>query len=190
MTLIELKLLESNKNKQTSRPGFDMPVGRHRCFKEHVQFHLDTMQLKTKFPLGRLSDLGGLPGFDKLCRNANIPICPRRSLVVFAGRFRRGIKEGVYYGCPYCAALYCMSINTSNQMIELYISRQIGSRKATGRYSLWSRASYPGTCINPAFRNHSRVFVDWLEGMYDDPKTGAVYNGGKSEMFVPAQRRR
>jgi hypothetical protein len=166
-----------------------MPVGRHRCFKELVQFHLDTMQLTTRSPLGRLSDLGSLNGFDELCRNANILICPHRSLVVFAGRFRRGIKEGVYYGCPYCAALYCLSINSSNQMIELHISRQIGSRKATGRCSLWSKASYPGTCINPAFRDHPRAFADWLERTHN-PKTGAVHNGGKSEMFVPAQRQR
>lgn len=75
---------------------------------------------------------------------------------------------------------------TSDDLIELHISRHVGNFSA-GYSPIWRRASYG--YVNPAFLDHCRPFADWLDSMYN-PATGAVYHGGQFEIFAPTRKPR
>jgi hypothetical protein len=72
---------------------------------------------------------------------------------------------------------------TSDDLIELHISRHVGNFSA-GYSPIWRRASYG--YVNPAFLDHCRAFADWLDSMYN-PATGAVYHEANSRYSRPPE---
>ena len=146
----------------------------------------------SRFRLGRLSDLGQA-GFKQLCNDALLPICPHKRIdelekffpQTITGGEDHVITTGEVHICRACLAKYHLTI-TCDGFIELHISRHLGDLR-TGLAAKWYAASY--IRINPAFHDHCRAFSNWLDRMYN-PKTGAMYNGGQFEMFVPVQKKR
>lgn len=170
------------------------------CFPEHVEISLETMHLVSRFSLGRFSDLG-LAGFKQLCEDALLPICPHKRIDELEKFFSQAINAGEVHcigpgeaytvtpgkvhSCRSCLAKYQLTI-TCDGFIELHISRYLGNLK-TGLSGRWYVASY--IKVNPAFHDHCRALSNWLDRMYK-PKTGAMYNGGQFEMFVPVQQKK
>lgn len=154
------------------------------CFSEHVEFNPGTNHLISRFYLGRISDLG-LDGFDHLCRTLRLPICPHARIDRFAKRFLRDINPGFVRSCYLCGAEYWIII-TSDDMIELHISRYVGPL-ITGFERIWIRASY--IYVNTAFVDNCRAFSQWLDRMYN-PETGTVYNGGQFETFIVPRKQK
>lgn len=152
-------------------------------FSEHIEFDLKTYSLKSRFYLGRLSDLG-VDGFDRLCLMARLPICPHTRISIFRGRFLRGLNPNYAYSCYYCGAKYYLTLGLEG-MIELHISRYVGPLK-TGSEPVWINASY--ICVKTAFIDHCRAFSEWIHRMYN-PETGDAYNGG-FEMFVSSEKKK
>jgi hypothetical protein len=184
MTFAELRTLVGGMRTCRNKIGSSFMIPAGRCFSEHVEFNLDTMHLLSRFYLGRLSDLG-LLGFDDLCRNAMLPICPHKRIDVLANHFLRDMGPGDVRFCYDCRTKYYVTI-TSDEMIELHISRYVGNL-ATGFSPIWRNKSY--CYVNSAFLDHCRAFSDWLDSMYN-PETGAVYNGGQFEIFAPSRKSR
>jgi hypothetical protein len=184
MTFAELRTLVLGMKTCKEKAGSSIMIPAGGCFSEHVEFNLNTMHLLSRFYLGRLSDLG-LVGFDYLCQNARLPICPHKRINVLAKRFLRGMSPGDVHCCIYCRTTYYVTI-TSDELIELHISRYVGML-AKGFSPIWLTASYGW--VNSAFLDHCRAFSDWLDSMYN-PETGAVYNGRQFEMFAPTRKRR
>lgn len=185
MTFAELRSLVYGMKACKGRVGSSIKIPAGGCFSEHVEFNLDTMQLLSRFYLGRLSDLG-LVGFDRLCKYACLPICPHFRIDVLAKRFLRGMNPGDVRFCSGagCGTIWYLTM-TSDEMIELHTCRFVGSLP-TWDSRIWLTQSY--AWINSAFLDHCRAFSDWLDSMYN-PETGAVYNGGQFEMFAPIHKK-
>jgi hypothetical protein len=178
MTFAGLRNLQLGMTFCEDKSSIIIPAG--GCFSEHVEYDIKTKSLSSRFYLGRLSDLG-LDGFDNLCKNASIPICPHKRINVLAEGFLRGMRPGYMYYCEGCPSGYYVKI-TSDGFIELHIYRYVS---LAPRVSFtWSWISYCN--INRGLVDHCRAFSDWLNRMYN-PETGAVYNGGQFEMFAPAR---
>lgn len=152
-------------------------------FSEHIENKIGTNLLLSRFYIGRLSDLD-LVGFDTLCRNARLPICPHwRTDDVLAKAFLRGMNPGDVRRCLYCRTSYFVTI-TINGMIELHISLYIGfPEKAYCPILINAIHGH----VNSAFFDRCRAFSDWLDSMYN-PETGAVYNGGQFKTFAPPRK--
>jgi hypothetical protein len=184
MTIVELRNLVRVMETSKEKVGSSVTIPAGGCFSEHVEYNLNTMHISSRFYLGRLSDLG-LVGFDRLCRNARLPICPHKRIDVLAKYFLRYMSPGDVRRCLHCGAEFYVTIN-SDDLIELHISRHVGNF-ALGFSPIWRRASYAS--VNPAFLDHCRAFADWLDSTYN-PQTGAVYNGGQFEIFAPTRKPR
>lgn len=184
MTYAQLRILVFGMRNCKEYTASSITISTGGCFSEHVEFNLNTNRLESRFYLGRLSDLG-VDGFDHLCRTARLPICPHKRISIFAGYFLRGLSTGHVRHCCYCEVNYHLTFNL-NGMIELHISRHVGSLK-TGFEPAWIRASY--IYVNSALVDHCKAFSEWLDKMYN-PQTGAVYNGRPFEMFVSPTKRK
>lgn len=83
MTFVELRKLMHVVDTCEEKVGSSVIIPAGGCFSEHVEFDLNTMCISYRFYLGRFADLG-LVGFDCLCRNARLPICPHKKLDLLA----------------------------------------------------------------------------------------------------------
>ena len=182
MRFAELRCLVLGMQTCKEEVGSVITIPGSSFFSEHIEFNLDNMHLLSRFYLGRLSDLG-VSGFDYVCRKARLPICPHKKIDRLVDIFLRTMKPGDTRRCGYCPTTYHVTI-TSDGFIELHILRYFGTL-GTAFDRVWSGASY--YLASSAYIDNCREFSRWLDRMYN-PKTGAVYNGGQFEVFVPSRK--
>lgn len=175
---------------QNGAEGSSIKIATGGNFSERVEFNLKTGRLLSWFYLGRLWDLGH-NGFDKLCDRLDFRICSHWSTCALGNTSRRGMHSpNTTYYCKDFPTQFSVR-NTPYGFIELHISRYVGflsdasSSKISYPASAWIWLSSHGNKSRLNYR--CKAFADWLERMYH-PQTGAVFNGGRFEMFKLGRR--